>query len=119
MDVNVQKKAVMKRPYRIKICLGFSELALINQRAKSTGKTTARYIRETVLGKEHKLKQFTPESKKAFIEITGISRNINQLTRLFNGGSRDFIELDLLKNKLQKIIDNLTGNNDGDKNETG
>jgi hypothetical protein len=103
-------KKEIKRTNRIKVSFTFGELILIKKRAKAVGRTPARYIREGIMGKEMKLKQFTPEEKQLYIEMTGISRNVNQIARHFNMGDPNYLDLHLTIKRLQSLIDKLTGN---------
>jgi hypothetical protein len=103
-------KKELKRTYRIKVSFNFGELALVKQRARAVGIIPARYIREGILGRELKLKQFAPEEKQLFIEMTGIARNINQIAKHYNMGEADYVELHFTIKKLQVLIDKLTGN---------
>lgn len=100
----------MKRPYRIKVSFSFSEQAVIKQRANATGRTPARFIREGILDRELKLKQFSPEEKQVFISLTGVARNLNQIAKKYNQGDNSQIELDLMIVQIKNIIDKLTGN---------
>jgi hypothetical protein len=100
----------MKRPYRIKVSFSFSEQAVIKQRANATGRTPARFIREGILEREIKLKQFSPEEKQVFIALTGIARNLNQIAKKYNQGEKPVIEFNTILNQVKCYIDKLTGN---------
>lgn len=88
----------------------FIEIAQIRQKAKAVGITPARYIREGILGRELKLKQFTQEQKELYRAMAGIANNINQIAKKFNQGDRPYNDLFKTKANLQILIDKLTGN---------
>lgn len=100
----------VKRAIILKVRLTFIENALIKSKAKAVGFTKSRFVRQTALGSEIKLKQFTEEEKQLFRVLTGLANNINQIAKRYNQGERIHNELLHALSTTQVALDKLTGN---------
>jgi len=99
------QKVVRSKIFKIR--LSFTEYAAIKKKAKDSGRTTSRFIRETALGKEVVNRQLTEDEKNNYRLLVGIANNLNQLSKAYNQGSRMHFELLQTLSDVQEIIKNL------------
>lgn len=99
--------AGLKRTKILKVRLSFAEQSLIKRKSKEAGRTQSRFVRETALGIEIKLKRFSEEEKQLYKTLVGIANNLNQIAKKYNQGNRMFIELEKTLSATQIAIDKL------------
>ena len=106
----------IKRNYCLKVRYTFSELALIKQKAKETGLTTARYIRETSLDNPIRVKRFTQEEKEQFRVLTGMANNMNQITKRYHVGDTTHLALIRTVSSIEELIKKMLRDDREDQN---
>ena len=94
-----KKEKEEKRIYRVVIRLNQQEHIKIEQAAKNSGVSSFKLIRDKLLKGRFPETKLSKIDLDTFLELKKIGVNLNQLTRLANGG--------ILPNKLFPVVDKL------------
>lgn len=101
----VEKRAKRTKIFRVR--LSFVEHSIIKRKAKDSGRTASRFVREASLGVRIKPRYFTEEEKQLYKTLVGLANNMNQIARSYNNGDRMFHELNKTLDSTQIIINKL------------
>ena len=98
-----------KRLHRLKVSFTSVELAQIKEKSEATGRTTARYLRESGLNSQITTRRFTEEERNQYRTLSGLANNINQLTKEYHAGSKNTDQIDtvlpLIGELMKKMLD--------------
>jgi hypothetical protein len=97
----------------LKIRVTNVEEVMLRRKAKESGRTLSRYLRESGLGQDIQIQPvriLDQEEKERFRVLAGIANNLNQISKKYNQGERMHIELIRTLGQVQQIINKLIAN---------